>query len=326
MIYDLDGKTQTCNREQAAQTRVIAIVGDVHDQWSWADTQALVALDVDLVLFVGDFGNEAIGLVQQVAAVPLPKAVILGNHDAWYTARDRKKCPYDRTQEDRLQQQLDALGDCHVGFSKLEAPNCKVTVVGARPYSWGGTKWRYKKFYRDRCNVRSFAESTARICAAVETAEHDALIFLGHNGPAGLGDQIHSICGRDWKRNGGDYGDPDFADAIAHAQQVGKQVALVVFGHMHHELRHDKTRLRDRIGIDDYGTVYVNGAQVPRVVETDSGCQRSFTLVTLQADTVQAVRLIWTDDANSVVSEDYLYRSDAKGHAPTRRVGKFGLA
>ncbi len=33
----------------------------------------------------GDFGEEVIALVKRVADVPTPKAVILGNHDAWYT-------------------------------------------------------------------------------------------------------------------------------------------------------------------------------------------------------------------------------------------------
>ena len=37
----------------------IAIVGDVHDQWDENDRDALHALNVDLVLFVGDFGNES---------------------------------------------------------------------------------------------------------------------------------------------------------------------------------------------------------------------------------------------------------------------------
>lgn len=287
----------------------IAIVGDVHDQWSSTDAKALAALDVDLVLFVGDFGDEAVSIVRQVAAVSLPKAVILGNHDVWYTAskRDRKDCPYDRTQEDRLQQQLEALGDCHVGFGKLEVPECKVTVVGVRPYSAGGGRWRHRKFYRDRCNVHSFEESTARICATIDAAEHDTLIFLGHNGPAGLGNQVYDICGRDWKRNGGDYGDPDFAAAIASAKSSGYQVAFVTFGHMHHELRHDKTRLRKRLVVDEHGTVYVNAAQVPRVMDINGYWRGSFTLVTLQGSLVHTVRLIWVDAAGDIVSEEYLY-------------------
>lgn len=59
----------------------IAVVGDVHDQWQANDAQALGHLRVDLVLFVGDFGNESLGVVRQVAGLAWPKAVALGNHD-----------------------------------------------------------------------------------------------------------------------------------------------------------------------------------------------------------------------------------------------------
>jgi len=45
----------------------IAVVGDVHDQWEAQDAIALQKLSVDLVLFVGDFGNESVGVVQRVA-------------------------------------------------------------------------------------------------------------------------------------------------------------------------------------------------------------------------------------------------------------------
>ena len=308
------------------QPITIAIVGDVHDQWSDADAHALESLNVDLALFVGDFGNEAIAIVRQIATISVPKAVILGNHDAWYTAsqQNRKKCPYDPTKEDRVQQQLDALGVSHVGFSKLEVPQCNMTVVGARPFSWGGNSWRYKRFYRERYGVSSFANSTAKICASIDAAQQDTLIFLGHNGPAGLGSQAHNICGRDWKRSDGDYGDPDFADAIAYAQQTNQHVALVVFGHMHHELRHDKTRLRERLVVDDYGTVYVNGAQVPRVIQTTSGWHRSFTLVSMHRGIVQTVCLIWIDATHTIVSEEYLYCSTQKIDAPLDAVMNLG--
>jgi len=66
----------------------LAVVGDVHDQWQPEDALALSHLGVDLVLFVGDFGNESLEVVRQVAALPWPKAVVLGNHDAWYTATE----------------------------------------------------------------------------------------------------------------------------------------------------------------------------------------------------------------------------------------------
>ncbi len=64
----------------------IAVVGDVHDLWEAEDELALKHLGVDLVLFVGDFGNESVEIVRQIAEIKLPKAVILGNHDAWYSA------------------------------------------------------------------------------------------------------------------------------------------------------------------------------------------------------------------------------------------------
>ena len=73
----------------------IAVVGDVHEQWEIADHQALAAIAVDLVLFVGDFGNESLGVVGLIAELALPKATVFGNHDAWFTATDwgRKSLP-----------------------------------------------------------------------------------------------------------------------------------------------------------------------------------------------------------------------------------------
>lgn len=43
----------------------IAIIGDVHDQWTEADARALRFLQPDMALFVGDFGNEVVPLVRR---------------------------------------------------------------------------------------------------------------------------------------------------------------------------------------------------------------------------------------------------------------------
>lgn len=292
-----------------AQSIKIAVVGDVHDQWEAADTDALVQLAVDLVLFVGDFGNEAIEVVRRVAAVPLPKAVILGNHDVWYTAsaRNRKRCPYDRTREDRLQQQLEVLGEAHVGFGKLDFPELGLTVIGGRPYSWGGPKWRPKRFYRERFGVTGFQGATERITQAIASATFDQLIFLGHNGPTGLGTEPHSPCGKDWKPIGGDFGDRDLADAIATAKSLHKQVSLVTFGHMHHALKHDKSRLRQRWARDNDGTLYLNAAQVPRIVSHGSSYRRSFALVQLQSGQVEDLSMVWVTDQSYQVTYEVLY-------------------
>lgn len=293
----------------------IAVVGDVHDLWQpIEDRLALHTLQVDLVLFVGDFGNEAIEVVEAIANLDLPKAVILGNHDAWYSAVDpyskspnKKQCPYDRTKEDRVQRQLDLLGESHVGYSWLDFPEFNLSVVGARPFSWGSSKWKKKFFYRDRFQVNSFAESTQRITASVSNAKHDNVIFLGHNGPSGLGEEEYSICGKDWKPIGGDYGDPDFAEAIAKTYQMGKSIPLATFGHMHHHLRLNKDRKREAIATNEMGTIFFNSALTPRIVQTNDGYYRNFSIVTLEAGQVSQISIVWLDALLKVINEDILF-------------------
>ncbi len=275
----------------------IAIVGDVHDRWeAAAELAALQALGARLVLFVGDFGNEAVEIVRAIAAIELPKAVAFGNHDAWYTASDwgRRKCPYNPEKEDRVREQIDLLGDAHIGYNKKDFPDWQLSIVGGRPFSWGGNEWRNERFYRERFDVGSFAESTARIVAAAAAARAQRVIFLSHNGPQGLGADPADICGRDWKDEGGDFGDPDLTEAIAKTRTLGKHIPLVAFGHMHHHLKHRRDRVRTRAVIDELGTIYVNAACVPRIIEdAGGGKQRNYTLVTLGAGGVRNIELVW---------------------------------
>ncbi|KAF2560631.1 hypothetical protein F2Q70_00014797 [Brassica cretica] len=93
----------------------IAVVGDVHGFWNLdEDQKALQLLQPQLVLFTGDFGEEDVPLVQSVAALPFPKAVILGNHDAWHTQKFPKKQNGVQMQldmkENGVQMQLDMFG------------------------------------------------------------------------------------------------------------------------------------------------------------------------------------------------------------------------
>lgn len=298
------------SRNSQTQSLRIAVVGDVHDLWDAEDEKALKHLGVDLVLLVGDFGNEAVDLVRSIASLELPKAVILGNHDAWYSASDwgRKQCPYDRRHEDRVQQQLDALGATHVGYGKLEFPAFKLTVVGGRPFSWGGSVWKNEDFYKTRYGVTSFAESAERIVSVAATAATETLIFVGHCGPLGLGEAPEDPCGRDWNPLGGDFGDPDLAMAIEQVQQSGKAIPLVVFGHMHHQLRHTKERHRTAlIQSEATGTVYLNAASVPRIRRTENDCLRNFSIVTLEQQQVTHAAIVWLDQNFAIQSEQILF-------------------
>jgi uncharacterized protein (TIGR04168 family) len=285
----------------------IAIVGDIHSQWDLADNQLLHYLGADIALFVGDFGNEDVAIAEIIAQLELPKAVILGNHDAWFSATSwgRSQCPYDRTQEDRVQEQINILGESYVGYGQRSFPQFNLSVVGSRPFSWGGDQWRNKDFYQSRFGVNSFAESTAKILEAAQQATGAQIICIGHNGPAGLGDRPEDICGKDWQPVGGDFGDPDLAAAIAQLQSRGKSIPLVTFGHMHHQLRHTAEKLRtpvQRIG----KTLYLNAARCPRIVNYPP-ILHNFSIVTLQNGQVTAASLIWVDRQGQIQrTEDYL--------------------
>ncbi|MBD2023235.1 TIGR04168 family protein [Leptolyngbya sp. FACHB-711] len=288
----------------------IAVVGDVHDLWEPADELALKHLGVDLVLLVGDFGNESVEVVRSIAEMSIPKAAVMGNHDAWYTATHWGKKLRTHT-EDRVQQQLDLLGATHVGYGKLDFPEFNLSVVGGRPFSWGGSDWSaHGQFYKERYGVQSFEESTAKIVQAVKDAAFDTVLFIGHCGPKGLGAQPEDPCGKDWKPLGGDHGDPDLTAAIEETLLLGKSVPLVTFGHMHHGLRHTKDRLRKMIDVFPTGTVYLNAASVPRIIQTEAGRQRNFSLVQMKAGTITQASLVWLDEEDAIVSEQVLYQAE----------------
>lgn len=287
----------------------IAVIGDVHDLWDANDEVVLKQLEVDLVLFVGDFGNESVEVVRAIAALELPKAAVLGNHDAWYSATHWgiKKCPYDRSREDWVQQQMDLLGAADVGYGKLDFPLLNLTVVGSRPFSWGGPTWRSADFYQKRFGVTDFEGSTARIVAAASSAAHKIILFLGHCGPTGLGDRPEDPCGKDWPPIGGDYGDPDLEAAIAQTKSLGKTVPLVAFGHMHHQLRHTQQQQRKSVHANPDETLYLNAASVPRIMQNGTNRLRNFSLVSLQAGVVSQISLVWVDQNGTLASQEILY-------------------
>ncbi len=297
--------------KQMNQTKSIkiAVVGDVHDLWEPEDGEALKHLGADLVLFVGDFGNESVEVVRAIAQLDIPKAAVFGNHDAWYTATDwgRSKCPYDRQQENRVKQQIDLMGEAHVGYGKRDFPELGVTVVGSRPFTWGGSEWKYNDFYCEWFGVESFAESAQRIAGAAADADCENVIFLGHTGPKGLGEAPGDLCGRDWKPLGGDWGDPDFEEAIDKTRNSGKHIPLVTFGHMHHRLRHMKDQFRKSV-VSAEGTVYLNAASVPRIVERECSKLRNFSIVRLETGVVSEVSQVWVGEGFAVEREQILYR------------------
>ncbi len=272
----------------------LAIAGDLHGLWGPEDHALLTKLQPDGVLFVGDLSEGDLRFAKSIKSLPFPTAVILGNHDRGQ----------DKTGS-TLQTQLKILGDLHCGWKHLHWPIHKISLVGARPCSPGGG------FHLSRTAQAVFGpltlnDSSERIvCAARSVPDENCLIILAHSGPSGLGAESNSICGRDWKKPSMDWGDQDLELAI---DQIRKDhlPALVVFGHMHHNLKSGHG-LRETFHKDKWGTIYLNAASVPRRFIDKSGRTLThFTWVELIENCVQLASHRWFDSDGLIVYQETL--------------------
>ena len=259
----------------------IAIAGDLHGQWDNSDEQLLQHLAPDALLVVGDLSDGQLRIPARLAALPLPVACILGNHDAGRDASGRT-----------LQRQLDALGDCHCGWDLRELRPPGLAVVGGRPASAGGG------FHQSKAALAAFGplslhDSASRISAAALRADPALpLILLAHCGPSGLGSTAADPCGRDWKAPARDWGDQDLALAIDQIRRE-RPLPLVVFGHMHHRLKRGQGE-RLSYCVDRAGTAYLNTAFVPRHSYDDQGrALRHFSWVELRDGVVLEISHRW---------------------------------
>ncbi|KAJ3695554.1 hypothetical protein LUZ60_000931 [Juncus effusus] len=313
---------QLSRAHMAGSTVRIAVVGDVHDDWELEeDSKALHFLQPDLVLFTGDYGNENVELVRRISDLKMPKAAILGNHDCWHTHQFSEK------KLDRVQLQLQCLGQEHVGYKRLDFDNLKLSVLGGRPFSCGGDRLYRPRLLSKRYGVNDMEESAKKIYeSAVGTPDENFVILLAHNGPTGLGSKVSDICGRDWVLEGGDHGDPDLAQAISDIQSNTEiRIPLVVFGHMHKRLAYGKGT-RNMISFGENQIIYLNGAVVPRVKyvqkencatsssstdepngskESVKGTLRGFTIVDMCEGKVRKIAEIWILTCGDRVEVDH---------------------
>jgi uncharacterized protein (TIGR04168 family) len=263
------------------------VVGDVHRFWRASDADYLARENPALTLFVGDLGDEDVEVARQISQVSVPKAVMLGNHDAWASFRARKPTP-------ALREMLDILGDDHLAYEVREVPEAGVSVIGARPFSWGGQSLRSPELYEALYGVHTHRSSAAKIVEAARRAQHRDLIILAHNGPLGLSRDSHDIYGKDFGRPGGDWGDRDLALALQRIEDLGLSVQMVVAGHMHHALVHPRGRQRVRF-CRLHETMYVNPAVVPRVREGALGSESYFVRTQWQDGLCTSVEEVWVD-------------------------------
>ncbi len=249
----------------------IIVVGDVHRHWRPGDRRFLEHGDQVTTLFVGDLGDEDVEIAEEIAKLDIEKAVILGNHDAWASFSGNAPTP-------ALEQITEALGDDHIGYRVREVPEAGISVVGARPYSWGGESLRSAMLYDLLYGVRTMKMSARAIAETARRAQHRDVIVLAHNGPHGLGAESDSMYGKDFGKPGGDWGDRDLENAIDEmVNDYQLRVRCVIAGHMHDKLMHPSGELRQRFCTRE-GTNYINPAVVPRLRRQEDGTKLSYFL------------------------------------------------
>lgn len=147
----------------------------------------------------------------------------------------------------------------------------------------------FPEYMENTYNIDCLEASSRKLIELVEQAESEHLIFLAHNGPAGLGEEPHDIWGCDFKEDGGDWGDHDLADAIAHARAAGKKVLAVIAGHMHLRTKQGVERPW-KLDIND--TLYINAARVPRIFSAEDDVYRHHIAITISEAGVQAEEVL----------------------------------
>jgi uncharacterized protein (TIGR04168 family) len=271
-----------------ADGATLLVVGDIHRWWRPADAAFLERSRPELALFVGDLGDEDVEMVRRIRDVQVRKAVLLGNHDAWQSF-GRK------TATANLRESLEILGDDHLAYQVREVPRAGLSVIGARPFSWGGQSLRSSELYDEIYGIHTMRQSAAAIVDAARSAQHRDLVVLAHNGPTGLGAATSDIFGKDFGKPGGDWGDHDLALALQRIDGMGFNVRAVVAGHMHHRLAHPRGAERTRF-VRRQGTLFLNTAYVPRVRQDGDGDDLSyFVRMRFRRGECLAVEEVWVD-------------------------------
>lgn len=292
-----------------SSSATLTVVGDVHRWWRNADAVYLERAQPDLALFVGDLGDEDVEMVRLVAALAVPKAVILGNHDAWQSFGLKSPTP-------KLRESLDLLGDDHLAYTVREVPAGGISVIGARPFSWGGQSLRSPEVYDQIYGIHTMRQSAAAIVDAARHAQHRDLVILAHNGPLGLSPQSADIWGKDFGKPGGDWGDRDLALAIQRIEGFGLRVRAVIAGHMHHRLAHPRGQERVRY-VRRGDTLFLNPAVVPRIKKGADGEELSYFLRTRwSAGGLAAAEEVWVDVHGDVRVAEPVVFHELEAHAP----------
>lgn len=294
---------------KTARVLKLAVIGDVHMAWDEADVRWFNASDYDALLICGDLPGYRHGRAVEVAAsmagLDKPAFMVPGNHDATsltHLVAEVAGTPVVNplagwAQEQRVERLRRALGPVVLGGYSWHTLGAGTEVAGlivGRPHAMGA-RLSFKRYVARRFAIESLEASARELCAVVDACPHRRLVFLGHNGPTGLGAGPTDIWGADFKKGGGDWGDPDLRAAIEHARATGRQVVAVAAGHMHHWTKAKRERTWH---VSEGGVEYVNAARVPRIFEREGRTVRHHVALAIDG-TSCAVREVLVADEDA---------------------------
>ena len=273
---------------------LIGVIGDMHHCWDATDVSYFDGSDYDLLLFVGDLGGYThrggLAMARAMSDLRMPALMIPGNHDGVHVLQlVSELSPHakslrrnlGRYQQRRCSQLDRCLGSIELGgysLHKYEFRGERLNVIVARPHSMGGPHLAFKNHLRSRFGVHNLEESAAKICALIDESDDAPLVILAHNGPSGLGSSSSDIWGADFNPKLGDWGDPDLRQAVDYAHEQGKDLRVVVAGHMHLTTRKGKRR---PWCVEREEVRFINAARVPRHRDQEGKRVRHHVKITL---------------------------------------------
>jgi uncharacterized protein (TIGR04168 family) len=282
----------------------IAIIGDIHRHFNARDVTTFNRSEYDLILITGDLvdfrSKDAIPIAEQLAQLRTPALFIAGNHDCTNLVQFLAEvkginslAQLSSAGQDirvaQLQRHLGPVTFAAYSTHDFSINNQEFSIIAARPFSMGGPELRFRPYLHRKYNVNTLEDSVRRLQKLIDKSVSDTLIFLAHNGPAGLGSSKDDIWGCDFRSEGGDYGDPDLCEAIHYARERGKRVTAVVAGHMHHRLM-DGGKRQWLVQAD--GTTYINAARVPRIFKIGKKTVHHHLSLTLEQGRVSVKELL----------------------------------
>jgi uncharacterized protein (TIGR04168 family) len=287
----------------------IGVIGDIHlsfDEW---DIHFFNSSDYDLLLFVGDLSKlwrptGSLVVAELLSKLKKPALLIPGNHDVHNVfqlvaevldSRGLSKLSglFHYAYHERLASRLFPVVMSGYGIHFYRFRKIQFDVITSRPYAMGGSALSFAPLLARQYQVQNLDDSIALLCQQVDAASSNNLVFLAHNGPAGLGNEPIDIWGCDFDPSKGDFGDKDLTAALEYARIKGKHILAVFAGHMHLQTYLGPKPFWQRKGVpgphrpwqkEMDGVQYINAGWVPRIFSQGSKVIRHHIQISFNDD------------------------------------------